>query len=179
MVEPNNSCASIDCDGLSECQHTIKVKAIQVPVIFSIVFVDWNGKILEQKTFSGNNCADEFIIYLLKAEERLEEVLEANKPMRLTPEEDITFLLATHCHICEGPFLPPPPGEEVPKGYERVRDHCHLSGKLGRNLLVGNMHNITTFSGDFLGASHSACNLRRRVVQSCPLYCHNFSNYDS
>ena len=55
----------------------------------------------------------------------------------------------TLCHICN---------EEL--GEDRVRDHCHLSGK-------------------FRGAAHEVCNLKYKVSKFFPVVLHNLSGYDS
>ena len=56
---------------------------------------------------------------------------------------------ATSCHICGGEL-----------GDDRVRDHCHLSGK-------------------FRGAAHNQCNLEYRVPKFFPVVLHNLSGYDA
>ena len=56
---------------------------------------------------------------------------------------------ATSCHIC---------GDEL--GTDRVRDHCHLTGK-------------------FRGAAHNNCNLSYKVPKFFPVVFHNLSGYDS
>src|SRR5688572_27922348 len=55
----------------------------------------------------------------------------------------------TVCHICEGEL-----------GDDRVRDHCHLTGK-------------------YRGASHNSCNLRYRVPKFFPVLLHNMSRDDT
>ena len=55
----------------------------------------------------------------------------------------------TLCHICN---------EEL--GKDRVRDHCHMSGK-------------------FRGAAHEICNLKYKVPKYFPVVFHNLSGYDS
>ena len=55
----------------------------------------------------------------------------------------------TLCHICN---------EELDK--DRVRDHCHLSGK-------------------FRGAAHEVCNLKYKIPKFFPVVFHNLSCYDS
>ena len=56
---------------------------------------------------------------------------------------------STLCHICN---------EEL--GKDRVRDHCHLSGK-------------------FRGAAHEIWNLKDKVPKFFPVVFHNLSGYDS
>ena len=61
----------------------------------------------------------------------------------------MTYVNSTHCHICT---------EEL--GEDRVRDHCHLSGK-------------------FRGAAHEIFNLKYKVPKFFPVVFHNLSGYDS
>ena len=56
---------------------------------------------------------------------------------------------STLCHICNEEF-----------GENRVRDHCHLSGK-------------------FRGPPHEVCNLYYKVPKFYPAVFHNLSGYDS
>ena len=56
---------------------------------------------------------------------------------------------STLCYICN---------EEL--GKDRVRDHCHLSGK-------------------FRGAAHEACNLKYKVLKFFPVVFHNLPGYHS
>ena len=56
---------------------------------------------------------------------------------------------ASVCHICEGEL-----------GVDRVRDHCHLTGK-------------------YRGAAHNSCNLSYKVPKFFPVLLHNLSNYDA
>ena len=70
--------------------------------------------------------------------------------MIFNEEDRINYNNATHCHICE---------EEL--GTNKVRDHCHISGK-------------------FRGAAHSACNagLHYRYIK-IPIFFHNLKGYES
>jgi len=45
-------------------------------------------------------------------------------------------------------------------GEDKVRNHCHLTGKFG-------------------GAAHNDCNLRYRVPRFIPVFFHNLSMYDA
>ena len=72
-----------------------------------------------------------------------------SKKMILTEEDKNDFKKATHCHICEREL-----------GRDRVRDHCHLSGK-------------------FRGAAHNDCNINYKDPKFFPVIFHNLSGYDS
>ena len=67
----------------------------------------------------------------------------------MTKHDKMAYDNFTLCHICN---------EEL--GEERVRDHCHLSGK-------------------FRGAAHEVCNLKYKVPKFFPVVFHNLSGYDS
>jgi len=47
-------------------------------------------------------------------------ILSANVSMEFTRDDLEKFNSATHCHVCEKPFMP----DDM-----RVRDHCHLTGR--------------------------------------------------
>jgi hypothetical protein len=69
--------------------------------------------------------------------------------MIFTEADEKIYREATVCHICE---------QEL--GDDRVRDHCHLSGK-------------------FRGAAHESCNLNYKIPNFIPVVFHNLSGYDS
>ena len=71
------------------------------------------------------------------------------KKMVLTEEDEANFEKATKCHICVKPL-----------GKDRVRDHCHLTGK-------------------FRGAAHNGCNINYKIPKFFPVIFHNLSGYDS
>ncbi len=68
--------------------------------------------------------------------------------MRIEREEERAFQDAIHCHIC---------GFEL--GADRVRDHCHLTGK-------------------YRGAAHNYCNLNYSFTGRIPVILHNLRGYD-
>ena len=70
--------------------------------------------------------------------------------MIMTMHDKLVYNNATLCLICN---------EEL--GNDRVRDHCHLSGK---------------FRG---AAAHEVCNLKYKVPKFFPVVFHNLSGYDS
>ena len=71
------------------------------------------------------------------------------KEMIFGAKEREEFDEATECWICHGEL-----------GLERVRDHCHLTGK-------------------YRGAAHNKCNLQYRRPKFIPVVFHNLSGYDS
>ena len=71
------------------------------------------------------------------------------KQMIFGQKEKELYDSATICHICEGEL-----------GKDRVRDHCHLTGK-------------------YRGAAHNSCNLSYKVPKFFPVLLHNLSNYDA
>ena len=69
--------------------------------------------------------------------------------MRIENEEEQMFQNAINCHIC---------GFEL--GADRVRDHCHLTGK-------------------YRGAAHNECNLNYCFTGRIPVILHNLRGHDS
>ena len=63
--------------------------------------------------------------------------------------DTLVYENTTLCHICN---------EEL--GEDRVRDHCHLTGK-------------------FRGAAHEGCNLKYKIPKFFPVVFHNLSGSDS
>ena len=71
------------------------------------------------------------------------------KKMFLSLEEEISYREAKYCSICE---------EEL--GKDRVRDHCHITGK-------------------YRGAAHKSCNINCRLPLIIPVIFHNLQSYDA
>ena len=97
------------------------------------------------------NCVAWFAEELRKIAHSVKSIISANVPMDLTRDDCEKFNSATHCHICEKPFVP---------NDARVRDHCHLTGR-------------------FRGAAHSNCNLNYKDSHCIPVVFHNLSGYDA
>ena len=69
--------------------------------------------------------------------------------MIMTMHDKMAYDNFTLCHICNAEL-----------GNDRVRDHCHLSGKFRR-------------------AAREVCNLIHKVPMFFPVVFHNLSGYDS
>ena len=108
--------------------------------------------------YRGENVVETFLKKLKEEEKEIVNILTDVKPMQLSAEEEDEFQKSIACHICE----------EV-LGADRVRDHCHLTGK-------------------YRGAAHNACNLnfkfhkdneRKKDSFYLPVIIHNLRGYDA
>ena len=77
----------------------------------------------------------------------------------LTDKENNSYGKQKVCHICKKEFCYDKNEEKKFKLYQKVRDHCHYTGK-------------------FRGAVHSICNLSYKVPKEIPVVIHNGSTYD-
>ena len=104
-----------------------------------------------QKTvvYRSEGCVKSFLKELEREKWRIFDILQKPKPLHMTDQDQMDFEAATHCHIC---------GEHLEE--DRVRDHCHVSGK-------------------FRGAAHNECNLKFRIPSFIPVVFHNLKGYDA
>ena len=77
----------------------------------------------------------------------------------LTENESRSYEKHKKCHICQRGFCYDKNQEEKFKLYQKVRDHCHYTGKLR-------------------GAAHIICNLIYKVSQEVPVKIHSGSKYN-
>ena len=130
-----------------------KVVCEQKVVSYSLAIVDSQKNIIfEQTEADETNALELFFDALDAAEEKIREMCAVPAAMLITDEENAAFFRAKTCYMCNLDFSS---AEDPP-----VRDHCHVFG-------------------NYLGASHRSCNLRRREQWQIPLFCHNFSGFDS
>ena len=101
------------------------------------------------KEFNADDVAQIFIDTLEKNIKEIYKKFKFPKSMILTMDDELVYDKSTLCHICN---------EE--HGKDKVRDHCHLSGKLR-------------------GAAAEVCNLKYKVPKFKPVVFHNLSGYDS
>ena len=95
------------------------------------------------KEFEDDNVSQIFIDTVEKNIKDIYKKFKFPKNIILTMHDKLVYDNSTLCHICN---------EEL--GKDRVRDHCHLTGK-------------------FRGNAHEVCNLKYRVPKFFPVVFHN------
>ena len=84
---------------------------------------------------------------------------EKKEMIPLTDEEKETHENQKICYICEQEFCTDENNKKEFKLKQKVRDHCHYTGK-------------------YRGAAHSNCNLNYKIPKEIPVVFHNGSTYD-
>ena len=100
-------------------------------------------------TTENEDVAQIFVNMLEEDVKSIYKRFSTPKEMIFGVKEREEFDEATECWICGGEL-----------GLDRVRDHCHLTGK-------------------YRGAAHNKCNLQYRKPKFIPVVFHNLSGYDS
>ena len=101
-----------------------------------------------------NDVSKKFVECLENALRDIDNLFENPKKMIYGEEEKLQYREASRCYICQSEF-----SSEI-KGFIKVRDHCHLTGR-------------------YRGAAHSKCNLDIRSPKFVPVVFHNLEGYDS
>jgi hypothetical protein len=101
--------------------------------------------------YNGSDAPVKFVEYMIEETKRIYDLINANIPMNLTPEQKIQHAKATRCYVCHEEWLP---------SDWKVRDHNHLTGV-------------------YRGAAHNSCNLKIRNPKFYPVFMHNLTNYDA
>ena len=103
--------------------------------------------------FRGKNYINKFISCMLDEYEYCRDVMKKyfNKNLVMSTEEEEIFQLSDICWICDKLFN---------LMDEKVRDHCHISGK-------------------FRGAAHFSCNANFKITKRVFVMSHNLKGYDS
>ena len=102
--------------------------------------------------FRGKNAAYKFIEAILKEFEYCKKVMKKHFSKNLImSEEEKEFQSSDICWICE---------KLIDDDNEKVRDHCHVTGKLR-------------------GAAHWSCNINLQLTKKVPVIFHNLRGYDS
>jgi hypothetical protein len=152
LKSPRYSCKH--CKKLNkDCTHKTLIDNNQQPFMYSLIIIDQHQNLRFHKTYIGKDCAENLLETLLNVEEELATELLIHHDINFKPEDFVKISEAEDCHICEQPLC---------IGEVAHRDHDHLNP-----------------SSNFLGMSHSTCNLNRRVDIKVPVYFHNFEFFDS
>lgn len=69
-------------------------------------------------TYRRENVAETFVDYMVQLDERLIKKLRDPLPLEMSVDDENLFQAAEKCHICM-----------QESGADRVRDHCHVTGK--------------------------------------------------
>ena len=103
--------------------------------------------------FRGENAAYEFIKAIFKGYEYCKKVMKRhfNKNLIISEEEEHLSQQSNGCWICE---------KLIDNDDEKVRDHCHVTGKFRR-------------------AAHWSCNINLQLTKNVPIIFHNLKCYDS
>ena len=84
---------------------------------------------------------------------------EKKEMIPLTDKEKESYENQEICYICEKEFCTDENNKKEFKKMQKVRDHCHCTGK-------------------YRGAPHSICNLRYTTPKTIPIVFHNGSTCD-
>ena len=103
--------------------------------------------------YRGENAAYEFIKAILKEYNHCKNIIKKhfNKNLIMSEEEEDLFQQSNNCWVC---------GKIINDDDEKVRDHCHVTGK-------------------FRGAAHWDCNINFELTKRIPVIFHNLKGYDS
>ena len=102
--------------------------------------------------YRGKDCVKKFIACILDEYEYCKKIRRDhfNKSLIMSPKEEEMFQNTCSCWIC---------GKLFDLIDEKVRDHCHISGK-------------------FRDAAHFSCNANFKISKKVPVVFHNLKGYD-
>ena len=133
--------------GTAQYQH-------HTPSGFCYTITCMEDSIYEPKTVlytmrnDGEDVERKFVESLKSDLKDVHDILTTEAPIQMTDDDETCFNAARDCYAC---------GLELKD--DRVRDHCHLTGK-------------------YRGAAHSKCNLKMRTPTFVPVLFHNLEGYD-
>ena len=131
-------------------QKNIKITFLVVLLtkLFALII-----SLVSQFVFRGENTAYEFIKAILKEYKYCKKVMNKhfNKNLIMSEEEEHLFQQSNSCWICK---------KLIDNDDEKVRDHCHVTGKFRR-------------------AAHWICNINLQLTKKVPIIFYNLKGYDS
>ena len=144
-------CILKKCDSVKgSCYSSWSVKkSNHVPCGFGykVVYVDDRFS-KDVVVYRGKDCVSRFISCILDEYEYCKDYF--NESLVMSAEEEEMFQNACSCWIC---------GRLFDLMDEKVRYHCHISGK-------------------FRGAAHFSCNANFKISKKVPVVFHNLKGYD-
>ena len=124
-----------------------------IPCSFAYKVVCVNDK-LSKKTvlYRGKNVVSVFIKSILNEYNYCRKIIKKYfcENLIMSVEENEKFEITNICWICD----------KLIDGDEKVRDHCHITGK-------------------YRGAAHWSCNINLKMSKKVPVIFHNLKGYDS
>ena len=112
----------------------------------------------ERKYYRGEDCMKMFCKDL--KDQAMKIIKHEKKEMiPLTDEEKESYENQEVCYICKKEFCIDEEDKKEFKKMQKVRDHCHYTGKCR-------------------GAAHVNCNLKYKTIKKIPVVFHNGSTYD-
>ena len=134
-------------------------KAKHEPSGYSLNLVSsFDSKENKHNVYRGRDCIKRFCSDLKELATKIINY-EEKEMIPLTDSENKFYEEQEVCHICQKEFCYDKNEKKKFKLYQKVRDHCHYTGK-------------------FRGAAHSICNLNYKVPTEIPVKIHNGSTYD-
>ena len=127
---------------------------IHKPISFTYYIKSFNESVykskIEKYIQEKEEGPDAMFEFIKRLEEDVRKIAElGNKEIEITDEEEKEFIKAPGCWICGGHL-----------GEDRVRDHCHYTGR-------------------YRGPAHNKCNLNYRKQNNISVFFHNLTGYDS
>ena len=134
-------------------------KVMHEPCGYALTLViSFDSKQNKHNFYRGKDCIKRFCSDLKQFGTKIINY-EGKVMIPLTDKENKFYEEQEKCHICQKEFCYDKNEKKKFKLYQKVRDHCHYTGK-------------------FRGAAHSICNLRYKVPQEIPVKINNDSKYD-
>ena len=103
--------------------------------------------------YRAQNAVNKFIKSVLNEYNYCRRIMRKyfNKNLNMSAEENERFEMTNICWICGG---------LIEKTDNKVRDHCHITGK-------------------YREAAHYSCNINLGITKKVPVIFHNLKGYDS
>lgn len=165
------------------------------------------SNLIPLRHYSGEDCMEHFFSELMEDEATIRKVVNQNKPMRLTGEQQKSYSKATHCHICKEDLgtrmkwqtkkghcwwcngkhnSNKCPVEKV-EGWEKIKcKQCKRNGHTEKDCWFEErevkdvVRDHDHINGKFRGPAHNKCNMNLNLKGwKLPVFFHNLSGYDS